>query len=483
MKICLLFPKWTQTYGLFGHFTKRAGRMPPLNLALIGAIAEREKHEVSIIDAEVEELTIEEVLKRIKGTKADIVGITATSPFYHIAVENAVAIKKALKGTTIVIGGPHITVLKEEAFNDCFDYAFIGEADNSWVEFLRAFENKTPISEVKGILYRDSEGKLHYTGASRPVEDINAIPTPARHLLKTDKYMIGTLHGVKNFTTIMTTRGCPFKCIFCSTKVFGNDTRNRSPQLVIEEMKGVIERDGIRHFYFLDDTLTLNKKHFSAICDLIIAEKLNITFEGSTRANLIDEPQIAKMAEAGLIGISFGLESADEKVRELMKKKVPLEAYIIANQLTYKYGIETQNTCMIGLPGETLESVKETLVFLRKSKEIKQVNISIAVPYPGTELFEMANTNMHNMSLISDNFSNFRRYNTAVIKIGDLTPEDLVELQNEAYLSIYAVYWRWLPMIRKSGIFGAFLTLSRLFKILLKGKLPKLLTNKQLGIR
>jgi hypothetical protein len=127
--------------------------------------------------------------------------------------------------------------------------------------------------------------------------------------------------------------------------------------------------------------------------------------------------------------------------------------------------------------------VKETLVFLRKSKEIKQVNISIAVPYPGTELFEMANTNMHNMSLISDNFSNFRRYNTAVIKIGDLTPEDLVELQNEAYLSIYAVYWRWLPMIRKSGIFGAFLTLSRLFKILLKGKLPKLLTNKQLGIR
>jgi len=277
-------------------------------------------------------------------------------------------------------------------------------------------------------------------------------------------------------------RGCPFKCIFCSTKVFGNDARRRSAEKVIQEIRECKEKYMIEHFMFLDDTLTLNRQHILDICDLLIKAKLGITWEGSTRSNLIDEELIEKMAKSGLIRLSFGLESVDENIRRIMNKKVPLESYIEANRLTNKYGIETLNSCMIGLPGETEETIRKTLRFLRESKDIKQANISIAVPYPGTELYEMAKNEKHHLRLVENGFSQFKRYNAAVMQVGDLSPEDLIEIQNEAFASIYIFApWRWDPMTKKSGLHGAELTVERLMKCIDQGN-TKFLTNKQLGI-
>jgi radical SAM superfamily enzyme YgiQ (UPF0313 family) len=187
------------------------------------------------------------------------------------------------------------------------------------------------------------------------------------------------------------------------------------------------------------------------------------------------------MTKAGLIRIGFGLESADDNIRRIMKKEVSLESYKEANRLTYKYGIETLNSCIIGMPGETIDTVKETLKFLRKSREIKDVNMTIAVPYPGTELYEMAKKGEYGLKLMTEDFSKYRRYNTAVMSIGDLSPKNLVDIQNEAYASIYLPPWRWKPMIKKSGLFGAILTFKRLIKCLAKGN-TRFLTNKQLGI-
>jgi len=235
-------------------------------------------------------------------------------------------------------------------------------------------------------------------------------------------------------------------------------------------MKSIVEKYGIRHFMFLDDTLTLEKNHILAICDLIVEEKLDITFEGSTRANLVDEEIISKMVKAGLIRISFGLESVDGNIRRIMRKEVPLESYIIANKLTNKYGIETLNSCMIGLPGETFDTVKKTLSFLRDSHEIKQANISIAVPYPGTELYDMAKRGDYGLKLLVDDFSQFRRYNSAVMSVGDLSPDELIKIQNDAFASIYLAPWRLIPMLRKSGLSGVYLTFTRLIKSILKGR-------------
>jgi len=482
MKISLLYPLWTEDYGEISHFAKKAGKWPPLNLAYLGAIAEKEGHEVNIIDGEAEGLSIEQIVNQTKDFSPDLIGITGTTPFYHICVNLAKELKKQLHEVPVAIGGPHVTVLKEDVFENCFDYAFIGEAEKSWEAFLDIYEKGQDISQVGGILYRVKK-EVRFTGAAEPIGDIEDLPIPSRHLLKSENYNLGTLQGTKRFTSIMTMRGCPFKCIFCSTKVFGNDTRRRSPEKVIQEIKEFREKYRIEHFMFLDDTLTLNRQHALDICDLLIKEKLGITWEGSTRANLVDDELIKNMVKSGLVRLSFGLESVDENIRKIMKKKVQLESYIEANRLTNKYGIETLNSCMIGLPGETEETIRKTLRFLRESKEIKQANISIAVPYPGTELYEMAKKEEYSLRLITNDFSDFRRYNAAVMQVGGLSPQDLIDIQNEAFASIYIFApWRWDPMTKKSGLQGAELTVRRLMKCIDRGN-TRFLTNEQLGIK
>lgn len=476
MKISLLYPKWTGGYGKFSHFADKASSWPPLNLAILASLAESQGHEVQIIDAQVEGLSQEDLVDQTSVFKPDVVGITSTTPFFHIAVQLASTLKSRLPDITTVIGGHHITVAKEKAFDKAFDYAFIGEADLSWPLFLNCLENDSDVSTVKGILFRRNND-VCFTGPAEKINNIDKLPIPSRHLLKMDEYQMGTLEGDKNFTTVMTTRGCPFKCTFCSTEVYGNVLRKRSPESVVDEIKSVIKIYGTRHIIFLDDTLTIDKKHILDICDLILQNNLSITFEGSTRANLVDEELISRMKQAGLVRISFGLESVDENIRKLMKKEVPLDAYCTANRLTNRYGVETLNSCMIGLPGETVKTICDTLKFLRKSREIKQANLSIAVPYPGTELYEMARNGEQGLVLTTEDFSKYRRYNAAVMKVGDLTPEDLVQLQNDAFVSIYFAPWRWRPMFKKSGFKGLKLTFTRLLKSIYQGKI-NFITNR-----
>ena len=283
------------------------------------------------------------------------------------------------------------------------------------------------------------------------------------------------MQGTKNFTSIQTVRGCPWKCIFCASDALNTTAiRKRSPKSIIQEIKEIVNKYNIKHFMFIDDVLTLYEKHILEICDLILSENLQITFEGSTRANLVNEENIKKMKSAGLIRLSFGLETVDDEMRETMNKKVPMEAYTIANRLLNKYGIEALNSVMLGLPGETKETVRKTLHWLRNAREVKQANFAIAVPYPGTELYRMAKEGEHGIQLLTDNFSEYRRYGSAVTKVNELEPKDLINLQNEGFVSIYSAPWRWMPMVKKNGILGALLMLFRLFSLIIQ----KLVYNK-----
>ena len=463
MKIMLLYPKWTDDYGMFAQFAKKASTWPPLNLAYLAAVAESRGHQVKIIDGQAEELPLEKIIDATEAFGPNVIGITATTPFYHFADRLAEGLKQRMSKVPIAIGGTHITILKEKALSPFFDYGFVGEAERSWPMFLERYENGKDVSDVKGIIYRAGDS-IKFTGDAEYIDDLDSIPPPARHLLKMDLYKMGTMQGTKDFTTIMTTRGCPFKCIFCSTKVFGSRIRKRSLKLVMDEMKSIISKYNIKHFIILDDTLTLDKKHILEFCNMIEKEKLGITFEGSTRANLVDEEIVSRMAKAGLIRISFGLESVDPEIRKTIRKEVPLESYAVANKLTNKYGIETLNSCMIGLPGDTVKTIKKTMTYLRNSPEIKQANLSIAVPYPGTELYDMAKKGERGLKLMTEDFSKYRRYNAAVMTVGNLSPDDLIKLQNDAFVSIYLAPWRMIPMLRKSGLMGGVLMLLRLMR-------------------
>ena len=175
---------------------------------------------------------------------------------------------------------------------------------------------------------------------------------------------------------------------------------------------------------------------------------------------------MALLKKAGLIRLSFGLETVDEDMRKTMNKKVPLEAYSKSNELLNKYDIEALNSVMIGLPGETEENVWKTLNFLSKAKEVKQANFAIATPYPGTKFHEMAAKGEGGMTLLSNNFTEYKRYGQAVTKVNNLGPEDLVRLQNEGFVSIYSKYWRWWPVLKRHGVVGLLLTFYRMIKMI-----------------
>jgi anaerobic magnesium-protoporphyrin IX monomethyl ester cyclase len=478
MRVLLLYPTWTGVYGLFGHFARRNSTWPTLNLALLAAIAERHGHEVTILDGEAERISLDEMVRQAVGCKPDIIGLTATSPFFHLSKAVAEGIKSVAPHIPIAVGGPHITIMKEKALLPAFDYVFIGEAEESWPAFLNALQEKRDISSVAGIIFR-RDSTLVSTGQPADITRLDDLPMPARHLLNMSHYRLGTLRGRLPFTSIQTMRGCPWRCIFCASEALKTtEMRVRSPRSVVNEMKSVVEQFGTRHFYIVDDVMTLWKDHILEIAELIDQEELRVTFEGSTRANLVEDEVIARLVKSGLIRLSFGLETVDPEIRKTMKKQVPLEHYIRANGICNKYGVEALNSVMIGLPGETRETVRATLRFLQNAREVKQANFAIAVPYPGTEFHELAMKGDKGVKLMTEDFSEYRRYGSAVTTVGDLTPHDLIDLQNEGFVSIYSAPWRWIPMLQKHGIIGGSLMLLRVAR-LLWSKLWKRSSNSQ----
>tara|TARA_Y100000590_G_scaffold419127_1_gene520607 strand:- start:4970 stop:6397 length:1428 start_codon:yes stop_codon:yes gene_type:complete len=472
MKTLFLYPFWTgETKGISRYFAKTSGgTYIPYNLALLAAITEKAGHEAMIIDGELEKISLETIVERTKKYNPDVIVLTGMTPFYNIAVECAQLLKDNGVKASICVGGPHATIMEEKAFNDIFDFLFVGDGEESWIKFLEAKENKIGFNEVPGLVYREKD-EIKKIKRAHSSKDLDSYPMAAYHLLKMGEYKIGTLKGRLPFTSIQTFRGCPWKCIFCASDAL-DTTRilKRSIKSIVDEMEHVVKKYNVRHFMIIDDVLTLVRKRTVELCNEIINRNLNVTFEGSTRANLLDEELVALMKKAGLIRLSFGLETVDEDMRKTMNKKVPLEAYSKSNELLNKYDIEALNSVMIGLPGETEENVWKTLNFLSKAKEVKQANFAIATPYPGTKFHEMAAKGEGGMTLLSDNFTEYKRYGQAVTKVNNLGPQDLVRLQNEGFVSIYSKYWRWWPVLRRHGIIGLLLTFYRMV-LMIKDKI------------
>ena len=482
MNVMLLYPQWTGGYGVFGHFARRQSHFPPLNLALLAAIAEQNGHQVEIIDAEVNSIPEDKLVTMVLQSQPDVIGLTCYSPFFHLNTSLAQKLKDAGCKAKILVGGPHITIMKEKVLVPQFDYLFVGDAEDSFVKFLTTYQKGGNLSEVGGIIFRRPdnsvcagqaqwiESPIKITGATRnqlQEHPLDKLPFPARHLLPMKEYRMGTMHGRMHFTTIQTLRGCPWHCIFCASDAL-NTTRmlTRSAKSVVEEIKKVVaDFPYLTHFYFIDEVLTLWEEHILEVSDRIIAEGLKITFEGATRANLVNDKQIEKMAKAGLIRLAFGLETVNTEMRKTMRKQVKLEDYTKANKICESYGVEALNSVMIGLPGETRETIRETLTFLRNAREVKQANFAIAVPYPGTEFSDMAIEGTHGVELMSEDFSKYLRYGKAVTKVGELTPQDLIDLQNEGFVSIYSAPWRWGPMLRKHGFLGFILLMLRVVRL------------------
>jgi len=449
---------------MFANIAKRRNSQPPLGILYLAAVAEKLGHSVVVIDADVEDHTLETLQDALFHGGHDLVGISATSPIFHKAVALAKGLKARGFSGPIVIGGEHINIMKRKAFFPCFDYAFFGESDFTFAEFLQIVESgSSDFSSVNGMVYR-KDGEIIENPPTEKIRDLNELAFPAMHLLHHDRYLMTfAKFSTRRYLPILATRGCPFKCAFCSEPLTNPYIRFRSPKNIVDEVEKWVNELKITHFFFMDSNLTLKRKQIEGVCREIIDRGLKITFEGWTRANLVDREILTLLKKAGLIRMSYGIESGDPEVLRIIRKEVSHADMLSAFALTDELGIEPACSVMLGLPGDTRQSVERTIEFVRRIPQILYSNFSIANPYPGTQLYEWALEGKHGLRLEIQDYSEYRRYDYSPISVNDLSQEDLVRLQRIGLLRIHLTPRRMWAAMRMVGLTQLIPVVSRMF--------------------
>lgn len=453
MKILFVSPTWTEDFGAFSSIAKRRNSQPPLGILYLAAVAEKQGHSVTVIDADVEGYVMDSLIAKIEASDFDMIGITATSPIFHKAVMLAKTLKERKFKSPILIGGEHANIFRKAAFLDCFDYLFYGESDFSFEYFLEVFKSGgRDFREIRGVIYRNNDLILENQPSER-INNLDDLSFPAMHLLKHAKYVMTFARFKRRaYLPIMASRGCPFKCVYCSEPLTNPYVRFRSPKNIVDEIEKLNSDLSISHFFFMDSNLTLKRDQAEGICREILKRKLKITFEGWTRANLVDKEILSLLKESGLIRISYGIESGDPEILKIIRKEVSLADMLKAFKLTEELGIEPACSVMLGLPGETKQSVERTIRFVKSIPQVLYSNFSIANPYPGTQLYDWANSGKYGMHLLIDDFSQYRRYDHSPISVNDLTPKDLVRIQKLGLLRIHLSPKRILAAIKMLGV-------------------------------
>jgi radical SAM superfamily enzyme YgiQ (UPF0313 family) len=391
MKICLIDPPLTPTQ-YFTRFARVANVIPSLGLGYLAAVLKKDGFEVEIIDCRVLNIGNERLLQMIKEGNFEIVGISATTvSFYNVSIL-AEEIKKFLPKVTLILGGPHITALPEETMeNSKFDIGIIGEGEYALLELMRQLRDGCfQPDRIEGLIYREGE-KLKMSPQRGYIQNLDTLPFPARELyppLRLYKPVADSYRRLP-YAHIMTSRGCPFQCTFCDRKVFGNKFRARSANSVLTEIDELVSNYGVREIKFFDDTFPLNKERALLICEGIIKRKLNIIWSCLSHTRHVDKELLTAMKRAGCWQVTLGLESGDPKVLASMKKGITLEDSRNAVRRAKKAGLNVKAFFIIGMPEDTMDSIKRTLEFA-KSLPIDTATFLTLTLFPGTELFNIA---------------------------------------------------------------------------------------------
>ena len=270
------------------------------------------------------------------------------------------------------------------------DVIIRGEGEKTIVELMKALqEGPDLMDQVLGITYR--KGNCIKSNPTRPpILGLDSLPFPAFNLLPMEKYRLHPPFGRRTpAMPIITSRGCPYRCIFCSKSVFGKKYRANSPSYVVDEILFLKQKFGIEEIKFYDDSFTLDRKRIFEICRLLKKEKIDIEWTCETRVNLVDSDLLSVMKDAGCYMIEYGVESGVQEILCNLKKDITLKETVEAFDSTHKLGIETVAYFMLGAPEETVETISKTIEFAKKL-DPDFAQFSILTPLPGTELFDLA---------------------------------------------------------------------------------------------
>jgi radical SAM superfamily enzyme YgiQ (UPF0313 family) len=439
----------------FEQIAKNKMAIPPLGLLYLGTILRRAGYDVTCIDGHTVNRTTEEMVDDILGLDPDYVGISTATHNFPFGKEIATLLKTKRPKLPIIIGGVHVTSTQAERFaeEEMFDFALIGEGERAIVKFTELFYGCRDWSQVPGLVWRD-DGQVVRNSPVIPIANLDELPIVDMSLFRTEEFSLRLPSGeVTGVAPIASSRGCPYKCSFCAEpNLFGRKLRKRSATHVVDEMEALHNTYGISHFFFYDSTLTLDRKHLIRISELILQRGLKVTWEGWSRADRVDEELLTKMRDAGFVRMSVGIESGDPQVLSIIRKGMTPQDNRNALDLAVRLGIEVEGFAMLGHPGDTLRSILKTAWFLRRLPHLAYSSFSIAIPYPGTELYHFARTGMHGLRLLNEDYTQYSRYEGGVMEVNGMSPKQLQLLQKLGLIIIHSSPQKILACIKRFGV-------------------------------
>lgn len=356
---------------------------PPIVLAYVAAILEREGHNVILIDANALRLSMKKTLQLLQNFRPDMLCFRMDTYHFHQILEWIRYLKKHMN-IPVVAGGINLTNYPKESLSHPeIDYGIIGEAIESLPRLVSVLENGDDVSGVAGVGYRyNGEVRINYS--YNDLVDFDSYPFPARHLLPNERYC-SFLSQRKNYTIMLTSTGCPFKCVFCVIAKI--PYRTRSPENVVDEIEVSYHDFKVREIDFFDATLFINKDRIIKICQEIRRRRIKIEWSCRSRVDLVDEELLKEVSKAGCRKIYFGIESSNPQILKAINKGIDPERVKRAIKLSQKYGIRNMGFFMIGNPGETNKTIKETINFAKNLK-LDFVQICRTIAKPCTDLDE-----------------------------------------------------------------------------------------------
>ena len=361
----------------------------PMGLLMVAAVLEKAGYKVKLLDANAinNKKSINDVVHIANQYKPDIIGMTLITTLVKEAYTLASLLKN--NGSKLIAGGPHATIVPNEAIEHGFDAVVIGEGESTIEETIQGLMGKIPLDNVKGIVYKEKDGQIIKTEPRQYIEDLDSLPLPSRHLINPLDY--GPAQNPQLHTNIFSSRGCTGRCSFCAGGLFGKKFRFRSAQNILDEIYYLYNKYGTRHFHFVDDAMTMDRIRVKRICEGIIQSDISITCSLMTRCDRVNDEMLELLKQAGCNRIDFGIESGHPKTLKKIHKPHSVEMVKRVIPIISSYGINPVGFFILGFPWEDSNAIQDTqdlIVELSPYVIFHQAIGSILIPFPGTEIYD-----------------------------------------------------------------------------------------------
>ncbi len=385
------------------------GPTPPLGIAFLAAALEQSGIEVRVLDFSVFPYSREYLAAFLNEFRPSIVGVTSVTMTFDHAIGIINDVKRIEPDIATVMGGPHVSfcVNKTLTKHPELDFIVMGEGEATIVELAGEFQGKRNWPGIKGLAFRDSDRII--INETRAFLDVDSLPLPARHLMPLGRYR--ALHTPISITT---SRGCPFRCIFCvGRKMVGARVRYRDPISVVDELEMLAKLD-FPQINISDDLFTAKKRHCIDICNEILRRNLSITWSSFARVDTVSPELLEKMKEAGCRNVSFGVETANEDMLKTIKKGITLETVKDAIKMCVDADVEPHVSFILGLPGESPETLNETKAFCKEIEDLGACyGFHLLAPFPGTAVRD--NNSEYDLTILTEDWKQYHA-NRAIVE-------------------------------------------------------------------